>query len=208
MKRLPHLLENNRRWAAKVRAEQPDFFEKLAHQQAPNYMWIGCADSRVPANQIVDLLPGEVFVHRNVANVVVHSDFNCLSALQFAVDVLKVEHVMVVGHYRCGGVKAAMDGLEMGLVDNWVCHVRDVHQRHRQALEAVPPGEARWDRLCELNVLEQALNVCRTTVLRAAWKRGQAVTVHGWVYALKDGLIKDLGFCANREEDLEAASAL
>ena len=208
MKRLPHLLENNRRWAAGVRAQQPEFFEKLSHQQAPKYMWIGCADSRVPANQIVDLLPGEVFVHRNIANVVVHSDFNCLASLQYAVDVLKVEHVMVVGHYGCGGVKAALDSLELGLVDNWVCHVRDVHLRHRRLLEALPPGDARWDRLCELNVIEQALNVCRTTVLRAAWKRGQDVTVHGWVYALKDGLIKDLGFCASCEKDMEKTAAL
>jgi carbonic anhydrase len=202
MKNLPQLLENNKRWAEKVSREHPGFFQTLSVQQAPKYMWIGCADSRVPANQIVDLLPGEVFVHRNVANVVVHSDFNCLSALQFAVDILKVEHVMVVGHYGCGGVKAAMDNLKLGLVDNWVCHVRDVHDRHRDDLGKIGDEGRRFDRLCELNVLEQAMNVCRTTVVREAWRRGQDVTIHGWVYALRDGLINDLGFCASGEGEV------
>jgi carbonic anhydrase len=202
MKRLPELLESNRRWAEKVHQISPGFFKTLSRQQAPRYMWIGCADSRVPANQIVGLLPGEIFVHRNVANVVVHSDFNCLSVLQFAVDVLKVEHVIVVGHYGCGGVQAAMEKVELGLVDNWLGHVRDVHERHRDYLASYDSAEKRFDRLCELNVLEQALNVCRTTVLRAAWKRAQDVTVHGWIYDLKDGLIRDLGFCVSGEGDV------
>jgi carbonic anhydrase len=202
MKRLPELFERNKRWAQKISRDNPAFFETLSRQQAPKYMWIGCADSRVPANQIVDLLPGEIFVHRNVANVVVHSDFNCLSALQFAVDVLKVEHVIVVGHYGCGGVKAVIDNQELGLVDNWVCHVRDVKERHCDALAAIKDPTKRYDRLCELNVLEQALNVCRSTVVRAAWKRGQEITVHGWIYSLKDGLIRDLGFCVSRESDV------
>ena len=202
MKRLPELLERNRRWSAKVREENPTFFEGLSRQQAPKYMWIGCADSRVPANQIVDLMPGEIFVHRNVANVVVHSDFNCLSALQFAVDILKVEHVIVVGHYGCGGVRAVMEKQQLGLVDNWVGHVRDVKERHRDALNAIDDKEKRCDRLCELNVIEQATNVCRSTVVRGAWRRAQDITVHGWIYDLKDGLIRDLDFCVSREADV------
>jgi carbonic anhydrase len=202
MKKLPKLLESNRRWAEKVTRENPQFFKTLSRQQAPKYMWIGCADSRVPANQIAGLPPGEIFVHRNVANIVVHSDFNCLSTLQFAVDVLKVEHVIVVGHYGCGGVRAAMENKELGLVDNWLGHVRDVQQRYKETLAAIDDFEKRYDRLCELNVFEQALNVCRSTVVRAAWKRAQNVTVHGWIYDLKDGLLRDLGFCVSREGDL------
>jgi len=202
MKRLPELLERNRRWAEKISLENPGFFETLSRQQAPKYMWIGCADSRVPSTTIVDLLPGEIFVHRNVANIVVNSDFNCLSALQFAVEVLKVEHVMVVGHYGCGGVRAVMEKQELGLVDNWVGHVRDVQERHWDALEAIKDDQKRYDRLCELNVLEQALNVCRSTVVRGAWKRRREITVHGWIYDLNDGLIRDLGFCASGESDV------
>jgi carbonic anhydrase len=203
MKHLPELLERNKQWAARVRQDNPGFFESLSHQQAPKYMWIGCADSRVPATQIVDLPPGEIFVHRNVANVVVHSDFNCLSTLQFAVEVLKVEHVIVNGHYGCGGVRAVMDNLELGLVDNWVGHVRDVQIRHKAELDAIPDPEARYDRLCELNVIDQARNVCRSTVVRAAWRHGQDLTVHGWIYGLKDGIIRDLGFCASSPSDVE-----
>ena len=197
MKRLPELLERNQRWAARVREVKPDFFKALSRQQAPKYMWIGCSDSRVPATEIVDLAPGEIFVHRNVANVVVHSDFNCLSVLEFAVDQLKVEHVIVVGHYGCGGVRAVMDDRELGLADNWLGHVRDVKERHKAELDRIDEEEKRYDRLCELNVLDQALNVCKSTVVRAAWKRGQDLTVHGWIYDLKDGLIRDLGFCAS-----------
>jgi carbonic anhydrase len=194
MKRLPELLERNRNWARRVRQVNPDFFKALSHQQTPKYLWIGCADSRVPATEIVDLAPGEIFVHRNVANVVVHSDFNCLSVLEFAVDVLKVEHVIVVGHYGCGGVRAVLDNLELGLADNWLGHVRDVKERHKEALERIFEAEKRYDRLCELNVLEQAMNVCKSTVVRGAWKRGQDLTVHGWIYDIKDGLIRELGF--------------
>ena len=192
MKTLSHLFDNNRRWADEVTAAQPDFFRKLAAQQAPEYLWIGCSDSRVPANEIVGLLPGEMFVHRNVANVVVHTDLNCLAVLQYAVDVLKVRHVIVCGHYGCGGVKAALDSLRFGLVDNWLRHVEDVRDAHAEALAALPEGEARWDRLCELNVVEQALHLTQTTVMRDAWVRGQEVTVHGWIYSLKDGRLRDL----------------
>ena len=202
MKRLPELFERNRCWAQKVRKENPGFFAALSGQQAPKYMWIGCADSRVPATQIVDLLPGEIFVHRNVGNVVVHSDFNCLSALQFAVEVLKVEHVIVVGHYGCGAIRAVIEKQELGLVDNWVGHIRDVQVRHWDTLAAITDDQKRYDRLCELNVVEQALNVCRSTVVRAAWKRTQPVTVHGWIYDLKDGLIRDLGFCVSGEAEV------
>jgi carbonic anhydrase len=202
MNHLPELLERNRNWAARVRKVNPDFFKNLSHQQTPKYMWIGCADSRVPATEIVDLAPGEIFVHRNVANVVVHSDFNCLSVLEFAVDVLKVQHVMVVGHYGCGGVKAVFDNDEIGLADNWLGHVRDIKERHKEALDRIYEPEKRFDRLCELNVLEQSLNVCKSTIVRGAWKRKQDLTIHGWIYGLKDGLIRDLGFCAVSPADV------
>lgn len=197
---LKHLLENNREWARKVRERDPDFFPSLAEVQAPQFLWIGCSDSRVPANQITGLLPGEVFVHRNVANVVVHSDLNCLSAMQFGVDVLKVRHIMVVGHYGCGGVEAALHGRRFGLVDNWLRHVQDVRNKHAALLELFPP-EQRHDRLCELNVIEQVLNVCETTIVRDAWKSGQDLTVHGWVYRLHNGLIQDLCVSTAAEPD-------
>jgi len=190
---LSDLLENNRRWAEGVRAQDPQFFKRLSQQQAPKYLWIGCSDSRVPANQIVGMAPGEIFVHRNVANVVVHADLNCLSVMQFAVDILKIEHVMVVGHYGCGGVQAALHGERHGLVDNWLRHVGDVAQKHERALATVELDSLRHARLCELNVIEQTLNVCQTTVVQDAWERGQALTVHGWVYGLHDGRIRDLG---------------
>ena len=202
MKRLPELFERNRRWAAKVRGVNPNFFKDLSRQQAPKYMWIGCSDSRVPATEIVDLAPGEIFVHRNVANVVVHSDFNCLSVLEFAVNELKVEHVIVAGHYGCGGVRAVFDKRELGLADNWLGHVRDIAVRHKEPLDRIYEEEERFDRLCELNVLEQALNVCKSTTVRAAWKRGQDLTIHGWIYALKDGLIRDLNFCIDNPADV------
>jgi carbonic anhydrase len=193
MSRLDDLLRNNREWAARIRAEDPGFFERLSRQQAPKFLWIGCSDSRVPANQIVDVAPGEVFVHRNIANVVVHTDLNCLSVVQFAVDVLKVEHILVVGHYGCGGVLAALDGARLGLADNWIRHVVDVAQKHDAVLDALDAGALRHDRLCELNVLEQVANVCQTTIVRDAWARGQGLTVHGWVYTLRDGCVHDLG---------------
>jgi len=191
MRGLPELLENNRRWADAVRQRTPDFFEQLAKQQSPQYLWIGCADSRVPANEIVGLLPGELFVHRNVANVVVHTDLNCLSVLQFAVDVLKVRHVIVTGHYGCGGVRAALENVKLGLIDNWLRHIQDVHHRHAAVL-ATLDRETALDRLCELNVVEQVLNVGRTTVVQDAWARGQELAVHGWIYGLQDGLLRDL----------------
>jgi carbonic anhydrase len=190
---LSHLFENNRRWAAMQTARQPDFFPTLAAQQAPDYLWIGCSDSRVPANQIVDLIPGELFVHRNVGNVVVHTDLNCLSVLQYAVDVLKVKHVIVCGHYGCGGVRAAHERLTLGLVDNWLRHVQDIATLHRDTLQQVPL-ESRIDRLCELNAIEQARHVCETTIVRDAWARGQALSVHAWIYGLKDGRLRDLEF--------------
>jgi carbonic anhydrase len=191
---LSHLFERNRAWAARVTAEQPDFFERLVAQQAPTYLWIGCSDSRVPANEIVDLDPGELFVHRNVANVVVHTDLNCLSVLQYAVEVLRVKHVMVVGHYGCGGVRAALDATKLGLIDNWLRHVQDVRTRHAALIDGAPDEATRFDLLCELNVLEQALHVCETTVVQDAWDRGQELSVHAWIYELRDGRLFDLEF--------------
>jgi len=198
MRLLKSLFERNRAWAARVNARDPQFFAGLTALQAPKYLWIGCADSRVPANEIVDLAPGEMFVHRNVANVVVHSDLNCLSVLQYAVDVLKVEHVIVCGHYGCGGVQAAMQDVRFGLVDNWLRHIQDVMKKH---------GARDADRICELNVIEQALNVCQTTVVQDAWARGAKLAVHGWVYALADGLLRDLGFCASSSGEVDPAYA-
>lgn len=191
-----HLFDNNRAWAKSVEERSPGFFETLSRQQSPRYLWIGCADSRVPANEIVGLLPGEMFVHRNVANVVVHTDLNCLSVLQFAVDVLRVEHVIVCGHYGCGGVRAAFDRTSLGLCDNWLRHVQDVEDLHAPLLVGLEP-DAAANRLCELNVIEQTRNVCQTTIVRDAWARGQALSVHGWIYALRDGLLRDLGYAAS-----------
>ena len=196
---LQSLLDNNRRWAAATEAREPGFFTRLARQQSPRYMWIGCADSRVPANEITGLDPGEVFVHRNVANVVVHSDLNALSTIQFAVEHLKVEHIMVVGHYGCAGVRAAMRGIRVGLADNWLRHVHDVRLRHRKRLDHLPP-EQQEDILCEMNVIEQVGNVALSTVLQDAWARGQEIAVHGWVYGLKDGLLKNLHVTMDRPE--------
>ena len=204
---LPELFENNRRWAERCVRTRPDFFDTLKAQQAPQYLWIGCADSRVPANEVVGLMPGELFVHRNVANVVVHSDLNCLSVLQYAVDFLRVRHVIVCGHYGCGGVRAAVEGAKLGLIDNWLRHVQDVVEKHTEALARCEDGAARLHLLCELNVREQVLNVCRTTVVQDAWERGQELSVHGWVYALEDGLLRDLGLCVSGPEDLDAAGA-
>lgn len=203
MSALTDLLQRNRDWARRVQAEDPGFFERLSRQQAPEYLWIGCSDSRVPANQIIDMAPGEVFVHRNVANVVVHTDLNCLSAIQFSVDVLRVRHVLVVGHYGCGGVHAALHGSRLGLVDNWIRHVGDVADKHAPALGRFADDEVRHDRLCELNVLEQVVNVCQTSILRDAWARGQDVTVHGWVYTLRDGKVHDLGIDVEGPDGIE-----
>ena len=202
MNPLSHLFENNRDWVQGVLADDPDFFKNLALQQAPEFLWIGCSDSRVPANQITGLAPGEVFVHRNVANVVVHTDLNSLSVIQFAVDLLKVRHIMVVGHYGCSGVHAALNRTRVGIADNWLRHVRDVHEKHQPLVEQCAP-ETRHDRLCELNAVEQAVNVCHTTVVQDAWARGQDLTVHAWVYGLNDGLIHDLGFAVNSNDTLK-----
>ena len=192
MRLLKHLFANNRAWAARMTRQDPQFFSRLSSQQAPEYLWIGCADSRVPANEIVGLAPGELLVHRNVANVVVHADLNCLSVLQFAVEVLKVGHIIVCGHYGCGGVRAALRDDRLGLVDNWLRHVQDVRWKHQLQLDALPTEEQQHSRLCELNVIEQVINVSQTTVVRDAWTRAQSLSVHGWIYDLHDGLLKDL----------------
>jgi carbonic anhydrase len=202
MRVLSELFANNRAWAEDMARREPDFFARLARQQVPHYLWIGCSDSRVPANQIVGLLPGEMFVHRNVANVVVHSDLNCLSALQFAVDVLRVRHVIVCGHYGCGGVLAALRDDHLGLIDNWLRHVQDVRSKHQTQLARLSTEQMRHDRLCELNVIEQVENVCNTTVVQEAWRRAQELAVHGWIYGLGDGLLRDLGMCVTSEMEL------
>ena len=199
---LETLLERNREWAAKVTREDPQFFARLSQLQSPEYLWIGCSDSRVPANQITGLAPGEMFVHRNVANVVVHTDLNCLSTIQFAVDVLKVRHIIVCGHYGCGGVTAALHGQRVGLADNWLRHVQDVRDHHEIQLAAIADDKQRVNRLCELNVIEQVVNVSQTTVIRDAWIRGHKVAVHGWVYGLDNGLLRDLGVSLESESDL------
>ncbi|MGH7649047.1 MAG: carbonate dehydratase [Gemmatimonadaceae bacterium] len=202
MRSLDHLFENNRAWAAEMTRRDPAFFSRLLGQQTPQYLWIGCSDSRVPANEIVGLPPGEMFVHRNIANVVVHSDLNCLSVMQFAVEYLRVEHIIVCGHYGCGGVTAAMRDDKLGVVDNWLRHVQDVRWKHHPELDALAGDEERRRRLCELNVLEQVANAAQTTVVRDAWSRGQSLSVHGWIYGLKDGLLHDLGLSIAAEAEL------
>ena len=205
MASLEHLFENNRLWARRLNEQDPDFFAKLARQQAPEYLWIGCSDSRVPANEIVDLLPGELFVHRNIANVVVHTDLNCLSVMQFAVDVLRVKHIIVCGHYGCSGVNVALRRERIGLADNWLRHIQDVREKHAHRLAALSEdGTTRHDRLCELNVIEQVANVGLTTIVQDAWSRGQKLAVHGWIYGLRDGLIRDLNTtCSSMDETVE-----
>lgn len=202
---LSKLFERNRAWAARVVADDPAFFSTLVAQQTPSYLWIGCSDSRVPANEIVDLLPGELFVHRNVANVVVHTDLNCLSVIEYAVDALKVRDVIVCGHYGCGGVRAAHDDQKIGLIDNWLRHVQDARDKHRGILDKTGGGEASVDRLCELNVIEQTLNVCETTIVQDAWERGQPLSIHSWIYALNDGRLRDLQFTASAKADVTPA---
>jgi carbonic anhydrase len=202
MQDIRQLLANNRIWAARMTAEDPTFFQKLASQQAPAYLWIGCSDSRVPATQLVGLLPGEMFVHRNVANVVVHSDLNCLAVLQFAVDVLRVRHIIVCGHYGCGGVEAALHNRPCGLVDNWLRHVQDVRNKYASLLAACRDDAHQLQRLCELNVIEQVVNVCQTTIVQTAWQRGQALAVHGWMYGVADGLLRDAGLTVAQSEHL------
>jgi carbonic anhydrase len=192
MQTLSHLFENNKAWAGRIRRQDPDFFVKLSRQQTPSYLWIGCSDSRVPANEIVDLSPGELFVHRNIANLVVHTDLNCLSVLQFAVDILKVQHIIVCGHYGCSGVQAALRRDRLGLSDNWLRHLQDVREKHAKSLAGAGVHSETSDRLCELNVIEQVANVCHTTIARDAWERGQELAVHGWIYGLQDGLLRDM----------------
>ncbi|MDO6563046.1 carbonate dehydratase [Amphritea sp. 1_MG-2023] len=204
MKRLTQLLDSNRQWAEQISQDDPHFFETLAQQQAPEYLWIGCSDSRVPANEIVGMLPGELFVHRNVSNLVIHTDMNCLSVIQYAVQVLKVKHIMVVGHYGCGGVKAALESSRHGLIDNWLRQIRKVNQKHSELLSAWDHSHQQLDRLCELNVIEQAFNVCETTIIQDAWAAGQEITVHGWIYGLNDGLVNDLEFNASEDAEVEA----
>ena len=205
---IPDLIKNNQTWADGETATDPSFFSELAKGQAPEFLWIGCADSRVPANQIVGLKPGEVFVHRNIANVVVHTDFNCLSVIEYAVAVLKVKHIIVCGHYGCGGVKAASESHQYGLIDNWLRHIRDVRLKHQEELDSQPDEATRFDRLCELNVVEQAYNVCHTTIVQDAWARGQELTVHGWIYKIQDGLIRDLKISISSRDEIAEAYQL
>lgn len=201
MQIIDQLFDNNRAWANQTTKRDPEFFAKLSRQQSPDYLWIGCSDSRVPANEIVGLLPGELFVHRNVANLVVHTDLNCLSVMQFAVEVLKVKHIIVCGHYGCGGVKAALRGDRLGLIDNWLRHVQDLRQKHSAHLNMISDESKRSDKLCELNVVEQVINVCQTTIVQDAWTRGQELAVHGWIYAIHDGLLRDLSCTVTKAEE-------
>ena len=203
---LDTLLRKNRQWSEEIRKKDPEFFPTLSRQQAPTYLWIGCSDSRVPANEICGLLPGEIFVHRNVANIVVHSDLNCLSVMQYAIDALKVRHIIVVGHYGCGGVRAALQGQKLGLIDNWLRHVQDVQRKYTDHLSCIAEESARIDRLCELNVIEQVMNAANTTLVQTAWERGQELTVHGWAYGLEDGLVRPLGISVSSLKELEAAA--
>ena len=204
MSNLDNLLDNNAQWAARVQEQRPGFFENLAHQQTPEYLWIGCSDSRVPANQIVGLDPGDIFVHRNVANLVVHTDFNCLSVLQYAVEVLKVKHIIICGHYGCGGVAAALQNMEHGLIDNWLRNIKDLYEQHEMLFRDIKSDEERVNALCTLNVIGQVSNVSHTTIVQNAWNRGQDLSVHGWIYSIKDGLIKDLDSTLTGSEQVPA----
>ena len=205
MKKLEKLIDGNKTWSESLRAKHPEFFEDLSKQQNPEYLWIGCSDSRVPSTQLVGMSPGEMFVHRNVANVVVHTDLNCLAVIQYAVDVLRVKHIIVCGHYGCGGVKAAMDDSRLGLIDNWLRHIQDVAEKHESLLNKIKDKNARFDKLCELNVIEQTINVCQTTVVQTAWAEGLEFTVHGLIYSLQDGLLRDLNIGITNEAELQAA---
>ena len=207
MKSLQHLIDSNRGWAARIVDRDPEFFTRLSRQQSPRYLWIGCSDSRVPANEIVGLPPGELFVHRNIANVVVHTDLNCLSVMQFAVDVLKVSHIIVCGHYGCSGVRSALANDRIGLSDNWLRHVQDIREQHQADISGIEDRGARENRLCELNVIEQVTHVCQTTIIRDSWERGQALAVHGWIYGLSNGLVRDLEYTVNNPEELKSGYA-
>ena len=202
MQKLNNLFENNRKWAEKVKKSDPDFFLNLSKQQNPGYLWVGCSDSRVPANQIVDMLPGEIFVHRNIANLVIHTDLNCLSVIQYAVEVLKVKHIIVCGHYGCAGIQAAMENKEHGLVDNWLRNIKDVYRYHQARIDALQDQKEKINLLCELNVLEQVANICHTTIVQNAWKTGDELAVHGWIYGIEDGIIKDLNVCITNSGEI------
>ncbi|MDW7772573.1 MAG: carbonate dehydratase [Desulfobulbaceae bacterium] len=202
MRVLKHLFEQNRKWAEKVKEADPGFFQELSVQQNPEYLWIGCSDSRVPANQIVDMLPGQIFVHRNIANVVVHTDLNCLSVIQYAVEVLRVKHIIVCGHYGCGGIKAAMDNREHGLIDNWLRNIKDVYRWHQDRIDALQDEQEKINLLCELNVVEQVANICHTTIVQGAWKAGRELTVHGWIYSIENGILKDLDVCVTDPDEI------
>jgi len=202
MRKLKDFFEKNRQWAQKVKAVDPEFFNRLSHQQNPEYLWIGCADSRVPATEITGMAPGEIFVHRNIANLVIHTDLNCLSVIQYAVDVLKVKHIIVCGHYGCGGIKAAMENEAHGLIDNWLRNIRDIIRFHRARIDAIQNDRDKYDALCELNVVEQVTNVCHTTIVQNAWKNGQELAVHGWIYSIADGILKDLDVCITGPEEI------
>jgi carbonic anhydrase len=204
MRILRQLFDQNKDWAESIRKSDPEFFKKLSAEQNPEYLWIGCSDSRVPANTIVDVAPGDMFVHRNIANMVIHTDLNCLSVIQFAVDVLKVKHIIVCGHYGCGGIKAAMDDKEHGLIDNWLRHIKDVYRYHQNELDAINDGKKKLHKLCELNVREQVINICNTTIVQSAWKSGQQLAVHGWIYNLEDGLLRDLDVCVSGIKDYQS----
>jgi carbonic anhydrase len=204
MKALPQLFENNRKWAEQLVREDPAFFERLAEQQTPEFLWIGCSDSRVPANAIVGMRPGKLFVHRNVANLVIHTDMNCLSVVQYAVEVLKIKHIIVCGHYGCGGIRAAVEEGPHGLIDNWLRHIRDIARKKAEELALIREEEKRLDRLCEMNVVEQVTNVCNMTAVREAWRQGRSLTVHGWIYSISNGLLRDLGVCISSEAELKA----
>jgi carbonic anhydrase len=202
MRVLRNLFDNNKRWASKIKESDPNFFAKLSKQQSPEYLWIGCSDSRVPANQIVDLPPGEIFVHRNIANLVIHTDLNCLSVIQYAVEVLRVKHIIVCGHYGCSGINAAMDSREHGLIDNWLRNIKDTYRLYQARLDALQNEKEKIKLLCELNVIEQVANVCHTTIVQGAWKSGQEVAVHGWVYSIEDGILKDLNVCTTSIDEI------
>jgi carbonic anhydrase len=208
MRVLKSLFEKNRQWASKIKESDPDFFTRLSKQQHPEYLWIGCSDSRVPANQIVDLAPGEIFVHRNIANLVIHTDLNCLSVIQYAVEVLKVKHIIVCGHYGCSGVKAAVDNHEHGLIDNWLRNIKDVYSLYQEKIDALQNEQDRLNLLCELNVVEQVANVCHTTIVQSAWKAGQELTVHGWAYSIEDGILKDLNVCVSNSTEISRTHRL
>ncbi len=202
MKVLNKIFDNNKKWAEKIKKTDPEFFSKLSKQQNPEYLWIGCSDSRVPASEIVGMMPGEIFVHRNIANVVVHTDLNCLSVIQYAVDVLKVKHIIICGHYGCGGIKASLDNQEHGLIDNWLRNIKDIYRYHQEKIDALEDENEKVNLLCELNVIEQAANICHTTIVQSAWKSGQELAVHGWIYSIEDGILKDLNVRVTNKDDI------